>query len=144
MTPDEARELFSEAYDGQLSPEQQRAFEAQLAADVELQAEYEEFRALLGQAHSLALDDEAPAPDLLGPIQNKLRERSGGRFYRDRFSQLGGRPGRSALTPLLLAGTMLVVIAAAWLVLHYVQIDPVRVDAPPRSPTSQQSVDSSP
>ena len=47
MNADEAQELFSEAYEGELSEERQREFQAALAADAELAAEYASFESAL-------------------------------------------------------------------------------------------------
>ena len=53
------------------------------------------------------LSQSAPSVDLLGSVQSKLRSRSGGRFYRDRFAE---RRGRGALLPWAVAGSVLVVL----------------------------------
>jgi anti-sigma factor RsiW len=142
VTGDEARERFSEAYDDELSAEERAAFEAALAADASLHAEYEEFRALLsGALPALAADEpelhddvearraflagtadgDVPVPDLLPGVQKKLRERSRGRYYRDRFAERG----RYA-TPLLLAIVMALVLGMAWFGLSYVQLEAER------------------
>jgi len=144
VTGDEARERFSEAYDAELSAEERAAFEAALAADDSLRAEYEEFRALLsGALPALAADEpelhddvearraflagsatadtDVPVPDLLPGVQKKLRERSRGRYYRDRFAERG----RYA-TPLLLAIVMALVLGMAWFGLSYVQLEAER------------------
>lgn len=131
MTADEARELFSEAYDGELDAERRAAFDAALEADAELRTEWEGFRAMLDEAHTLDAD-EAPTPDLLSGVQTRLRERSRGRFYRDRFAT------RSSLSrgvfPLLLALVMLLVVVIAWLAMNYIDVEPASVDAPAGEP----------
>ncbi len=124
MTADEARELFSAAYDGELEGEQQKAFDAALAADAELAKEYAELRELLNDAHALDEKEDVEVPDLLSGVQHKIRARSRGRFYRDRFSV---ESGPRSLLPILMGGVMLVVVAVVWLMLHYVE-----VEAPPR------------
>ena len=132
LTADEARDLFSDAYDGELSGAQQAAFEAALEADPALYAEWEDFRDLLRGTHALGagpLEGE-PEVDLLGGIQTKLRTRSRGRYYRDRFS---ARSGPSVVTPLLLALIMLTLLGVAWFGLHMVEVGG---DAPPASPPS--------
>lgn len=140
MTGDEARERFSEAYDDELSAEERATFEAALSADDSLRAEYDEFRALLsGTLPSLADDlhddlearraflsattgaNDEPAPDLLPGVQKKLRERSRGRYYRDRFAERG-----KYATPLLLAIVMALVLGMAWFGLSYVQLEAER------------------
>lgn len=122
MTPDEARELFSAAWDGELDEAERAAFDALLEADAELRSEWEEFRDLLREAHEVAESDEAEAPDLLPGVQQRLRVRSRGRFYRDRFAAeaTGGR----TMLPLLLGLAMFVAVAVAWLTLHVVHVEP--------------------
>ena len=124
MTPDEARERFSAAWDGELAAEDKAAFDAALAADPALAAEYEEFSQLLREAHAMAEDDDEEVPDLLGGVQNRIRARSRGRFYRDRFATESR--ARSTL-PIMLGIVMLVIVAIAWLTIHVVQVDAPRV-----------------
>ena len=114
MTSQEARELFSAAYDSELAPEAQRDFEIALANDAILASEYAEFRTLLQAA---AEDDVAitATPDLLPGVQHRLRARSRGRFYRDRFSE---RAGLGARSPLIIAGVMILIAALVWLALR--------------------------
>lgn len=112
MTADEARELFSDAFEQELEPEQRAAFEAALAGDAELAGEYEAFAATLSRAQSEG--ELPPVPDLLPKVQRRLRARSRGRFYADRYSE---RLGSGLLQPLPLAIGMLMLIALAWLVL---------------------------
>ena len=120
MTSDEARELFSAAHDGEIDAETKRAFELALAADAELEAEWKEFTELLREARAIAEEDEeTDAPDLLGGVQARLRVRSRGRFYRDRFAS--DASGKTML-PILLGVVMLLVIAIAWLTIHVVQV----------------------
>jgi anti-sigma factor RsiW len=143
VTGDEARERFSEAYDDELSAEERAAFEALLVEDEVLRAEWDDFRALLDGTHALAeaddpeLHDDVAArreflegrggdegvPDLLAGVQKKIRERSRGRYYRDRFAERG----RNA-TPLLLAIVMALVLGMAWFGLSYVQLEAERGD----------------
>ncbi|MEZ4252572.1 MAG: hypothetical protein R3B99_30550 [Polyangiales bacterium] len=146
MTGDEARERFSEAYDDELSAEERAAFDAALDADPALRAEYEDFRALLDGTHALAGGDDPdlhddvalrraflegtafegegsdePVPDLLPGVQKKIRERSRGRYYRDRFAERG-----KLATPVLLAVVMALVLGMAWFGLSYVQLEAER------------------
>ena len=94
MTSDEARERFVDAADDGLSPEDARAFEAALAADDALRAEYDAFRGAAGalrahgQREATAASVARPAEGSVSRVQRALRERSGGRFYPDRFSRL--------------------------------------------------------
>jgi anti-sigma factor RsiW len=120
MSSDEARELFSAVYDGELGDDEQKAFDAALAADDELKGEWNEFRDLLNEAHALDEEIDGEEPDLLAGVQNKIRSRSRGRFYKDRFAEAPG----GGLLPILMAGVMLLLVAVAWLMLHYVQVEP--------------------
>lgn len=122
MDQDEARDLFSRAYDGELSAEQQEAFDALLDRDRELAGEWSEFRDMLNEAQTLAdgeddLDFEAV--DLLAGVQSKIRARSRGRFYKDRFA---ARTGGQAMMPLLLGIVMLVLLAVTWFALTFTEI----------------------
>ena len=117
MTSQEARELFSAAYDAELDTVTQTAFESALAADTSLATEYAEFRTLL----TAAAEDSTPpgpTPDLLPGVQRRLRARSRGRFYRDRFSE---RAGLGLRSPLIVAVIMLVLGGLAWLTWQLVQ-----------------------
>lgn len=113
MTTDEAYERFSAAADGELSPEERVAFDALLAGDEKLRKEYDEYKKLIGETKLLA---DTEAPELLGGVQERLRRRSRGRFYRDRFAS---RSGTGTLTPILLAIAMLIVLGIAWLALNF-------------------------
>lgn len=136
MTPDEARELFGAAIDGELEPAKQEELDALLATDAGLRAELDELRAIVRETQALgAAEDEGDAPDLLAGVQGKLRARSAGRFYRDRFAE---GAGRGSLTPLVLAAVMLVVVALAFLALEWNQV----VEPPRPPPRSHASVDS--
>jgi anti-sigma factor RsiW len=118
MTSQEARELFSAAYDAELDASTQREFESALASDTALAAEYAEFRALLQAAAEEPGPVSAPAPDLLPGVQRRLRARSRGRYYGDRFAE---RAGLGARSPLILAVVMLVLAGLAWFALRVVQ-----------------------
>jgi anti-sigma factor RsiW len=118
MTSEQARERFSAALDGELEAGERDAFEHALQADGALAQEYAAFRATLeharGAASAFARDvAAAPAstPDLLPGVQRRLRQRSRGRFYADRFSE---RLGRGLTQPLLLALVMVALLALAW------------------------------
>lgn len=110
MTKDEARALFDVAHDRELDGEQQRAFDELLASDPALRDEYARFETLLKSADDLG---GLPPVDLLAGVQAKLRARSGGRFYRDRFAESRGRT--AAITWVLLLSTLVLVAAALWL-----------------------------
>ena len=140
MTRDEARDLFSAAWDGELG-DARAEFDALLAADAALRAEYDAFTQILRETQSLTqggsplASDSEPAPDVLAGVQRKLRARSGGRFYRDRFSE---RAARGVSWPLLLAAAMFALLAAAFLALEWTTVveTPSRVQNRDAAPTS--------
>jgi hypothetical protein len=108
MTSEEARALFDAALDDELAEATKMEFEAALQRDAPLRAEYQALRQVVHGA--AALQQAAPSVDLLASVQEKLRVRSGGRFYRDRFSE---RQGRSALLTWILGGSLLLVLTIA-------------------------------
>lgn len=122
MTPEEAKELFSAAYDGELDEAQQRAFDAALASDPALGQQYTQFSDTLAAAAAAADSSSAQAadegPDLLAGVQQRLRTRSRGRFYADRFAERGGK---GLLSPFALALIMAALCALAWFALSYLQ-----------------------
>jgi len=110
MNDDELRARFDDAIDDALSADERRAFEAALATRPALRAEYERHREVLEATRALG---NAPAPvDLLGEVQRKLRARSGGRFYRDRFAEQRGR--RGGMGVMLLLSALVVLLVLAW------------------------------
>jgi anti-sigma factor RsiW len=117
VTSEQARELFSVALDGELSPDERAAFDAALAADATLAEEYAAFRATLSAAQR-SLAEPADTRDLLPGVQRRLRARSRGRFYADKFAE---RAGRGLVSPFTLALVMGVIAALAWLAFGYVQ-----------------------
>ena len=99
MNTDEARESFSEAYEGELSEPRRREFDAALAEDSELKQEYAAFQRALTAAGAVpAVSNDGP--DLLAGVQRRLRKRSRGRFYGDRFAE---RQGMGIIHPVALA-----------------------------------------
>ncbi|MEM9189811.1 MAG: hypothetical protein AAGF12_11580 [Myxococcota bacterium] len=132
MTSEEAYEQFSAAYDGLLSDAERADFEAALSADAALQKEYDEFKSMLSEAHQLALDDDDDdGPDLLGGVQDKIRKRSRGRFYRDRFSQTRGS---ASWMPILIGAAVILVVGVAWFAMSYVEFDESSVIVPAGEP----------
>ena len=111
MNSEQARHLFSEAFEGDLDPERAAAFEAALAADEGLRADYDDFVETLQLVGRLDELDPAPAPDLLHGVQERLRRRSRGRYYRDRFAK---RAGPGWMMPLAAVVAVLLVLAAAF------------------------------
>jgi len=114
---DEIREKFSAAYDNELSAEDKALFDKALQGNAELKAEYDEFAALLRSTHALADEaDELPTPDLVRGVQARLRARSGGKFFRDRFSEESGPRG---VLPILLLSVMLLLVTISWFAMQY-------------------------
>jgi anti-sigma-K factor RskA len=110
MTPEEAEASFSSAYDGLLETDEQRAFDAALAEDPALAEQYAAFCRTLSTLKQ-AQANTAPTPDLLLGVQRRLRDKSGGRFYADRFAErAGGGTGRLVIILLALA----LVLAVIW------------------------------
>ncbi len=113
MSPDEARDLFSEALEGELDLPTQAAFDEVLATDDELREEYAAFAEMLRGAADLGIDEEV---DLLGGVQSRLRTRSKGRFYRDRFATEDGGPSLGAAWIGLIGLSLLLLLI--WLGAH--------------------------
>lgn len=128
MTSDEARDLFGEVIEGSLDPAKKAAFEAALDRDPELREELEAYRMVVSGAAGLGAEADPPAPDLLPGVQSRLRQRSRGRFYRDRFSEQAGP--RSAL-PVLVAILVALLLATGWLA-----VQSLVTVVEPASPTS--------
>ena len=114
MNAEDAEALFSAAYDAELPAEERRAFERALLEDPELAARYQDFCATI-QALKLA-EEQVPTPDLLAGVQRRLRVKSGGRFYADRFAERAGA-GRQQLFILLWASAL--VLVTLWAVFAY-------------------------
>jgi anti-sigma factor RsiW len=104
MTADEARALFDAALDDELDTEARAAFEGALATDSQLREDYERHRSLFAATGALGRVSQV---DLLAGVQHKLRARSGGKFYRDRFAE---RRGQSAGLGVMIAGASILVL----------------------------------
>lgn len=128
MTADEARDLFSDALEGELSADKKAELDTLLESDAALRGEYDAFRAMLAATRGLAIADEEAAPDLVTSVQDRIRRKSRGRFYRDRFAT---QRGASAMMPMLLGIVILITLGVATMVLHYVEEQPASY-APPR------------
>lgn len=131
MTPDQARDLFSEAFEGELDAERKVAFDAALAADSELEREYAEFVETFRMMGGLGDADVQEAPDLLAGVQERLRTRSRGRYYRDQFSRAAGP---SWALPLILALACILMLGVTWYALHSTVILEEPVEAPATAP----------
>lgn len=120
MTSDEARELFSAAYDAQLDPVEQQTFDQLLDTNTELAEEYAAFCTTLAAVHG----NVPVPPDLLKGVQKRLRNASAGRYYADRFAE---RSGVGRFQPWVMLVALTVLLSLAWLgmrLLHAVQIGP--------------------
>ncbi len=117
MNAEQARESFSAAYEGELSPDEKQSFDRALASDPALAEEYRQFCAMLDGAHR-DIGEEKKSPDLLAGVQRRLRVRSRGRFYADKFAE---RIGIGVLNPLTIAIAMTLLAALAWLLFGYLQ-----------------------
>ena len=111
LSPDAARALFQRALDDDLSLEERAALNQALAADAGLAAELASLREVM--AATAALGSATPSIDLLSSVQQKLRTRSGGRFYRDRFAERQGQ--KSALSWVLGASFLVLLATVLWL-----------------------------
>ena len=121
MNAAEARDRFSAAYEGELSPAERAELDAAFAADPALLSEYETFRATMEAMGALAREGDAvPPPHVLGNVQRALRQRSKGRFYRDRFAALRG--AQHALW-LWIGAVVLVSLCVIWAAFQFVQFE---------------------
>jgi len=133
VTSAQARELFSDAYDAELDPETRAAFDAALAADEALRADWAHFRAALDLArNALGADGgEAQAgpaptpgsamghvPNLLPGVQQRLRARSRGRYYGTRYAE---RRRRGRISPVYLLVTLAVALVSLWMAIHFLE-----------------------
>ncbi|MET0344148.1 MAG: hypothetical protein ABW252_24245 [Polyangiales bacterium] len=105
-----ARDCFDAALDDELSADARATFEAALAADPALRAEFARHREVVEATR--ALGRALPPVDLLAGVQDKLRARSGGKFYRDRFA---AARGQRVLGWMLGACATLVLLVGLWL-----------------------------
>lgn len=111
LSPDAARALFQRALDDDLSADERAELEHALAADAQLAEELTALRKVMAATSALA--SATPQVDLLSSVQHKLRTRSGGRFYRDRFAEKQGQ--KSALTWVLGATFLVLLATVLWL-----------------------------
>ena len=88
-------------------------------------AEDESIKALLRGALGR---DAAPAPNLLGGVQKKLRVRSGGKFYADTWSTTRHEP---VATYLLTSLAMLVIVGVVYAALGFVSGEPAGAELTP-------------
>lgn len=111
MSPDEARELFSDAYEEALAGDAKAAFERALDADIALADEYAAFcRAL----ELMRTRPQPQPPNLLPSIQRRLKMQKRGAALQKRFG-LGG------IHPVALGVLMLALAGLGWLALQLLQ-----------------------
>ena len=135
MKASEARDLFSEAFEGDLEEERKAAFDAALKEDEELDADYADFVETFQMMRGLAEPESVQAPNLLPRIQERIRRRSGGKYYRDRFAKRVGGPGWTM--PIILIFAVLAVLGIAWFALQTtVLLEEGGGDDPPAEVTS--------
>ncbi len=117
MNDEAARALFERALEGALDASTQREFEAALRANDALHDEFIELSAArrAGRGATPKGEGELANVDLLAGVQQKLRARSGGKFYRDRFAERRGM----GFTWMLALASLVLLAATGWLVLHY-------------------------
>lgn len=132
MDSAQARDLFSEAFEGDLDEERKRAFDAVLAEDAALAAEYEDFVDTFKTLGKLAEPASVQPPNLLPRIQERIRRRSGGRYYRDRFSRRSGGPGWAM--PVIAAVAVLLILGVAWFALSTTVLLDDEAPPPPTEP----------
>ncbi len=138
MTDDEARDLFSAYHDRELSPDDHERVRAHLAANPALAAEYDDFAAMLRGLSNLASPESptpAPTPspgapvDLLAGVQTRLRKRSAGRFYADRWSRVAG------IVPLEIAAALVLIgLVIAWVAMTTVTVSNAPDQTAPTAP----------
>lgn len=133
MGTEEARDLFSEAFEGDLDEERQKAFQEALASDEELEAEYRDFVETFQLVSRMGEADDVEPPDLLHGVQERLRKRSRGRYYRDRFAK---RAGPGWMLPLLTSIAVLVLLALAWYVMQTTVVLEAAIEPPAGEPST--------
>lgn len=135
MTDDEARDLFSAYHDGELPPEQHERVRTALAERPELAKEYESFTSMLKALGALSVENAPPAlqrpedvpqADIIAGVQRRLHKRSGGKFYKDRWSRTAG------IFPLeILAVLVLLALVAAYFAMTTVSVESAGSDHAP-------------
>ncbi len=129
MTDDDVRDRFSAYHDRELAADEHERVRAALEASPALTKEYEDFCAMLAGLSNLAAPGDAAPPslrpagvpevDLLAGVQRRIHKRSGGRFYRDRWSRAAG------VFPLeWLAALVLVGLVVAYFAMTMVSVEP--------------------
>jgi hypothetical protein len=139
LTADEVRDLFSAYHDHELSVGESEGVRKALESDPALLKEYEGFCRMLESLSSLGgarkgreQRDSTPPADLLPKVQDKLYQRSRGKFYRDRWSRTAG------LLPLeIMAMAVIVAMVLAYVLMTSITVKPVP-NTPRPAPETQQ------
>src|SRR5262249_51543481 len=124
LSDEQVRERFSAYHDGELPADEAAFVRRRLDENKVLAAEYEKFASILKGLGALANDvpvDAKPGVkpaehvDLLGDVQKRLHKRSGGKFYKSRWSRAVG------VVPLeALAGVVLLLLLIVYLGMTYI------------------------
>lgn len=135
MTDDELRDLFSAYHDRELDPERSESVRVALEANPALHKEYKGFCAMVDGLQSMAAGSERPeatatpateqpSVDLLKGVQRRIHTRSGGKFYRDRWSRTAG------VFPLeIFAAVLLVALVLAYFAMTSITVRPAQPGA---------------
>ena len=124
LSDDEVRDLFSAYHDGELPADEAARVRARLDDSPALLKEYERFSQLLSGLASIGAPPADAKPgvaatetglDLLAGVQNRLHKRSGGKFYRSRWSRWAGVRPLEAI-----AAVVLVILLLAYLSMTYI------------------------
>ena len=124
LSDGEVRERFSAYHDGELPADDAARMRKRLDESPALAREYERFTQMLSGLASIGAppDDAKPGVasteaglDLLDGVQARLHKRSGGKFYRTRWSRWAGVRPLEAI-----AAAVLVILLLAWLSMTYI------------------------
>src|SRR5207244_2482544 len=111
LTDEEVRELFSAYHDRELPPGRTDAVRAAIEKSPDLRKEYDSFCRMLAGLSNIATGAESEVArtdvDVLAGVQTKLHKRSGGKFYRDRWSRTVGVFPLEVVALLVLVGLVL-------------------------------------
>jgi anti-sigma factor RsiW len=140
LTDEQVRARFSAYHEGELPPAEMAFVRQRLAQDRALATEYEQFQAMLTGLAALAqpgvpsASTDEPRVDLLAGVQQRLHTRSGGRFYRNRWSRAAGVRPLEAVAALVLLLLLLV-----WVGMNFVSgMRPAESDGAPESTPSSR------
>lgn len=106
---DERDVRFIAYLEGDLTPGEREAFEAELDDDAELRADYETFADIMGASQSLPF--EFAPDDFVERVQSRIRSRSAGRFFEERWLHSTRVPYEA------IAVVMIAIMAAAYILM---------------------------